>query len=177
MNLILALYAAILFCTLIPGVLIKLPSNGKKFTVIAVHTFIFAFIFFFSHKIVEQLSKNIPIIGIKEGFSDTTSPVPQNAVPRSGRFAQQMEQARLQLPKMTPTPTMTMTPTPTMTRTPTPTRTMTPTPTRTMTPTPTTTRTPTPTTTTRTPTTTTTTRTPTTTTTTKIPTNNNNKKR
>ena len=63
MNLVLCLYAAILFFTLIPGVLIKLPSNGKKFTIIAVHTLIFTFIFFFTHKIVEQLSKNIPIIG------------------------------------------------------------------------------------------------------------------
>jgi uncharacterized protein YjgD (DUF1641 family) len=55
---------------LIPGVLVKLPSNGKFFTVAAVHTVIFTFIFFFTHKIVDKLSKKNPIIGIKEGHSD-----------------------------------------------------------------------------------------------------------
>jgi hypothetical protein len=70
MDLILTLYSAVLFFALIPGILVKLPPNGKFFTVAAVHTVIFAFIFFFTHKLVEQLSKKIPIIGIKEGLSD-----------------------------------------------------------------------------------------------------------
>ena len=55
MSLIVSLYAAILFFILTPGVLLRLPKNGGKFTVAAVHALVFALLFHFTHKLVWRL--------------------------------------------------------------------------------------------------------------------------
>lgn len=55
MSLIVSLYAAILFFILTPSVLLRLPKNGGKFTVAAVHALVFALIFHFTHKLVWRL--------------------------------------------------------------------------------------------------------------------------
>lgn len=52
MNWFTTLYVAILFFVLTPGVLVRLPPKGGKFTVAAVHTVVFALIFHFGQKMV-----------------------------------------------------------------------------------------------------------------------------
>jgi hypothetical protein len=48
MNLVVAIYSAILFFVLSPGVLLRLPSNGSKMTVAAVHALVFAVVLYFT---------------------------------------------------------------------------------------------------------------------------------
>jgi len=52
MSVLVSLYAALLFFLLTPAVLLRLPKNGGKFTVAAVHALVFALIFHFTHKLV-----------------------------------------------------------------------------------------------------------------------------
>ena len=52
MSLLVSLYAAILFFILVPGVLLRLPPKGGKFTVAAVHALVFGLIYYFTHKLV-----------------------------------------------------------------------------------------------------------------------------
>lgn len=56
MNWAVTVYAAILFFVLTPAVLVRLPPNGSKLTVAAVHAVVFAVVFHFTHKLVWQLS-------------------------------------------------------------------------------------------------------------------------
>jgi len=59
MSLIVSLYAAILFFILTPGVLLRLPKNGGKLTVAAVHALVFALLFHFTHKLVWRLGAKL----------------------------------------------------------------------------------------------------------------------
>jgi len=52
MSLLISLYTAILFFILVPGVLLRLPPKGGKFTVAAVHALVFGLIYHFTHKLV-----------------------------------------------------------------------------------------------------------------------------
>ena len=56
MNLVVALYSAILFFVLSPNVFLRLPRNGSKMVVTAVHALIFAVILYFTQKWVWKLS-------------------------------------------------------------------------------------------------------------------------
>ena len=67
MNLWVLLYIAVLFFVLTPGILVSLPSGGSKITVAAVHAFVFAVIFHFTHKIVWNCTKSVHFGGL-EGF-------------------------------------------------------------------------------------------------------------
>jgi amino acid permease len=51
-NVIKALYAAVLFYLLTPGVLLSLPPNGSKRVVALTHGLIFAVVFFLTYKII-----------------------------------------------------------------------------------------------------------------------------
>lgn len=66
MNLIVAIYSAILFFVLSPGVLLRLPSNGSKFTVAGVHSIVFAVILYFTAGFVWRMSMSLG----KEGMDD-----------------------------------------------------------------------------------------------------------
>jgi len=46
MNSVVAFYSAILFFLLSPGILLRLPSNGGKMTVAAVHAVVFALLLY-----------------------------------------------------------------------------------------------------------------------------------
>jgi hypothetical protein len=59
MSLIVSLYAAILFFILTPGVLLRLPKNGGKLTVAAVHALVFALVFHFTNKLVWRLGASM----------------------------------------------------------------------------------------------------------------------
>lgn len=56
MGLVVAIYVFILFILLTPGVLLTLPRGGSKLTVAAVHALVFAVVYYFTHKLVWQLS-------------------------------------------------------------------------------------------------------------------------
>jgi hypothetical protein len=72
MNLTVAIYSAILFFVLSPGVLLRLPSNGSKMTVAGVHAIVFAAVLYFTAGFVWRLSMNFsaPMMHRKEGFED-----------------------------------------------------------------------------------------------------------
>jgi hypothetical protein len=55
MSFAVSIYAAILFFLLTPAILLRLPPNGSKMTVAAVHAVVFAIIFHFTHKFVWRL--------------------------------------------------------------------------------------------------------------------------
>ena len=71
MNLIVAIYSAILFFVLSPGVLLRLPSNGSKFTVAGVHAIVFAVVLYFTAGFVWRFSMSMgtPFYR-KEGMED-----------------------------------------------------------------------------------------------------------
>jgi ABC-type uncharacterized transport system fused permease/ATPase subunit len=66
MNLIVAIYSAILFFVLSPGVLLRLPSNGSKMTVAGVHACVFAIVLYFTAGFVWRFSMGINLQ--KEGM-------------------------------------------------------------------------------------------------------------
>jgi hypothetical protein len=64
MNWLFSLYVAILFFILTPAVLLRIPKNGSKYTVAAVHAIIFALLLHFTGKWVWNFSMRM------EGFSE-----------------------------------------------------------------------------------------------------------
>jgi hypothetical protein len=71
MDLVLALYTALLFVVLTPGILLTLPKGGSKLTVAAVHGLVFAVVLYFTAKIVVDISTMN-----KEGFYRATCSSP-----------------------------------------------------------------------------------------------------
>lgn len=69
MSLLVILYSAILFFVLSPGVFLRFPKNGDKFTVAGVHALVFALIFGLTHKFVWRLGSKLRL----EGFEDPES--------------------------------------------------------------------------------------------------------
>lgn len=65
MNWFIALYLAILFFVLSPGVLLRLPKNGSKFTVAGVHAFVFGVVALFTCKFVWNLSRRFGVEGME----------------------------------------------------------------------------------------------------------------
>ena len=67
MSVFVSLYAAILFFLLTPAILLRLPSNGSKWTVAFVHALVFGIIFYFTHKAVWRLTARF------EGFEEVAA--------------------------------------------------------------------------------------------------------
>ena len=73
MNLVMAIYFAILFFVLSPGVLLRLPKNGSKLVVAGVHAIVFGVVIFFTGKFVWNLSQNLIARPTKkEGLKEKT---------------------------------------------------------------------------------------------------------
>jgi p-aminobenzoyl-glutamate transporter AbgT len=51
-SIVTSVFAVILFIILSPNVLLRLPPNGSKMTVVVVHALIFGTIFYFIHPMV-----------------------------------------------------------------------------------------------------------------------------
>ena len=51
-SIITSVFAALLFFVLSPGMFLRFPKNGSKFTVTAIHAAIFGTLFFLLHKSV-----------------------------------------------------------------------------------------------------------------------------
>lgn len=64
MNVFMAVYFAILFFLLSPGVLLRLPQNGSKMTVAAVHAAVFGVLAFLTGKFVWRLSHRLGMEGM-----------------------------------------------------------------------------------------------------------------
>lgn len=56
MNVVVAIYAAILFFVLSPGILLSLPPKGSKMMVAATHAVVFAVVLYFTQKMVWRAS-------------------------------------------------------------------------------------------------------------------------
>lgn len=59
MNIIVALYCALIFFILTPNILLRLPPNGGKFTVAAVHALVFGVIIFFTQHLVWRFTTTL----------------------------------------------------------------------------------------------------------------------
>jgi hypothetical protein len=67
MSLLVILYSAILFFILSPGVFLRFPKNGDKFTVAGVHAAVFALVFGLTHKFVAKLGARLRLEGFDAG--------------------------------------------------------------------------------------------------------------
>ena len=56
MGAFMALYAAILFFVLVPGILLRLPAGGSKMVVGATHAAVFGLVWYLTSKMVWRLS-------------------------------------------------------------------------------------------------------------------------
>ena len=54
-HLYMALFVAVLFFLLTPGILLRLPPGGSKYTVAAVHAVVFVIVYHLTHKTVANL--------------------------------------------------------------------------------------------------------------------------
>lgn len=59
MNIIVALYSAILFFLLSPNILLRLPPNGSKMTVTLFHSLVFALVIYFTQTAVWRWSTSL----------------------------------------------------------------------------------------------------------------------
>jgi hypothetical protein len=59
MNLYVALYLALLFVVLTPGVLLSLPPGGSKLVVAATHGVVFAVVYHLTYKSVLNATRNM----------------------------------------------------------------------------------------------------------------------
>jgi len=59
MNVIVALYAALLFFILVPNIIVRLPPNGDKFTVAAFHAIVFGIILYLTQHAVWRWSTTL----------------------------------------------------------------------------------------------------------------------
>ena len=57
MSLMMSLYLALLFVAFVPGVLVTLPSGGKKMVVLAVHAVLFIVVWYFTNGMVSDLTE------------------------------------------------------------------------------------------------------------------------
>lgn len=66
MNISILVLCALLFFLLTPNILLRIPKNGNKYTVAAVHAVVFAVLLFLIH----MLFRNMHIM--RDGFTDET---------------------------------------------------------------------------------------------------------
>ena len=59
MEIVMFVYAFLLFFVLTPGILLSLPPKGSKIVVALTHAFVFALVFHFTYKIVKHSSKKL----------------------------------------------------------------------------------------------------------------------
>ena len=65
MSILVIIFSALLFFVLSPGVLVRLPPNGSKLVVAAVHSVVFAVVFALTYKFVWKMGSRLRL----EGFT------------------------------------------------------------------------------------------------------------
>jgi len=73
------LYTVLLFVLLTPGILVRLPPSGNKWTVAFVHGLIYSLIYYFTHNFIMRLSSGL------EGFQEGLGPGCSTTVSCSGQ--------------------------------------------------------------------------------------------
>ena len=68
MNVVMFVYAFLLFFVLTPGILLSLPPKGSKMIVALTHAFVFALVWHFTNKLVWRSTQ-----GLFEGMSMSMS--------------------------------------------------------------------------------------------------------
>ena len=71
MHPLVSVYVAVLFVVLTPGILLRLPKNGKPLTVAVVHGVVFATVLYFTCK---PLQKMLNKMGVAEPVSVPVPP-------------------------------------------------------------------------------------------------------
>jgi hypothetical protein len=66
MYILVAIYSAVLFFVLSPGVFLRLPQNGSKMIVTAVHAAILGMILYLTENMIWRMS--IDLEGMQEGY-------------------------------------------------------------------------------------------------------------
>lgn len=66
-SVVTSVFATLLFIILSPGLFLRLPNKGSKWTVLTVHSIVFFVIYYFCHSLVYQYFN--PMVG-KQGFSN-----------------------------------------------------------------------------------------------------------
>jgi len=61
MHPLVSVYVAVLFVVLTPGILLRLPKNGKPLTVAVVHGVVFATVLYFTCKPLQKMLDNMGI--------------------------------------------------------------------------------------------------------------------
>ena len=79
MNWIITIYIALLFFALCPGILVSLPPKRGKFTTAAVHAFIFAIVFHFTHKFVMRMTRMEGLANENDEVVEVIEESPTNA--------------------------------------------------------------------------------------------------
>jgi hypothetical protein len=80
-SIVTSVFAVILFILLSPNVLLRLPSNGSKMTVVIVHALIFGIVFYLTHEMVYhyfnkphcQCNSSCGTKGTKQGIKEGVS--------------------------------------------------------------------------------------------------------
>jgi len=107
MTLAMLLFIAILFFVLTPGVLVRLPPNGSKLAVAAVHALVFALVYQLTHKAVwralyEGFQGNMT--QRQGGLPETLSPRFQGEPQRQGGLPETLTPLSLRRPYLAPPP-------------------------------------------------------------------------
>jgi hypothetical protein len=72
-SVLMALYVAVLFYVLAPGILLSLPRGGNKMTVAMTHALVAAVVFYFTHKMAYKFLRQF------DGFQDAAMNMGANA--------------------------------------------------------------------------------------------------
>lgn len=65
-NIVTSVFAALLFVALTPGVLLRIPPKGGKWTVLLVHALVYFLIYFLFHGMVNRTFNR----GFRQGFGN-----------------------------------------------------------------------------------------------------------
>lgn len=65
-SIVTSVFAALLFVALTPGVLLRLPPKGSKWTVLIVHALVFFVIYYLTHGLIYRYFNP----GFRQGFSN-----------------------------------------------------------------------------------------------------------
>jgi hypothetical protein len=64
-SVVTSIFAALLFIALTPGVLLRLPPKGDKWTVLLFHAFVFFLVYFLTHGLIYKYFNP----GVRQGFA------------------------------------------------------------------------------------------------------------
>ena len=76
-SIVTSVFAALLFIALTPGVLLRLPPKGDKWTVLIVHALVFFLVYFLAHGFIYRYFNP----GMRQGFAGNKNSAPKKSAP------------------------------------------------------------------------------------------------